>query len=87
MQTMFDEHNYMVHKVWGRLNPPSDPGGIFVKTLALTFHILGHHSPTRALFHPKTRWQHFLYNTKSSWVLESEGWFSTFLAPLLLIFF
>jgi len=55
----------------------------------MSFHILGHHFSTRAFFHPKTRWQHFLYNTKPSWVLKSrfgKGWFSTFLAPLLLIF-
>jgi hypothetical protein len=51
--------------------------------------MLGHHSPTRASFHPKTRWQLFPFDTKSSWILKSrfgEGWFFTFLAPLLLIF-
>ena len=51
--------------------------------------IIGHYSPTRAYFHPKTRGQHFLYNTKLSWVFKSrsgEDWFSSFLAPLLLIF-
>jgi len=80
----------MVHKIWGQSDHPSGLGGIPVQILALSFHILGHHSPTKASFHPKTRWQHSLYDTKLSWVLKSrfgEGWFSTFLAPLLLIFF
>ena len=56
------------------------------KNLALSFYITGHHAPTSASFHPKTRQEDFLYDTISSWVLKSrsgEGWFSTFLAPLL----
>ena len=79
----------MVHKVWGPSGHPSGLGGIPVQILALSFHILGHHSPTRAPVHPKTRQEDLLYYTNSSWVLKSrsgEGWFSTFLAPLLLIF-
>jgi len=59
------------------------------KILALSFHITGHHAPSRTSSHPKTRQEDFLYDTKSSWDLKSrfgEGWFSTFLAPLLLIF-
>ena len=57
--------------------------------LALSFHITGHHAPTRASFYPKTRQEDFLYDTKPSWGLKSifgEGWFSIFLASLLLIF-
>jgi len=80
----------MVHKVWGQSDHPSGLGGISVQILAMSFHILGHHSPTRASSHPKTRWQHLLCDTKSSWVLKSrfgEGWLSTFWAPLVLIFF
>jgi hypothetical protein len=53
------------------------------------FHITGHHAPTRASFHPKTRQEDFLYDTKSSWVQKNtfgESRISTFLAPLLLIF-
>jgi hypothetical protein len=48
----------MVHKVWGQSDHPSGLGGIPVQILALSFHILGHHSPTRTPFHPKTRWQY-----------------------------
>jgi len=70
MQITFDKHNYMSHKVWGQSDHPSGLGGIPVQILALSFHILGHHSPNRASFHPITRWQHFLYDTKSSWVLN-----------------
>jgi len=85
----------MVDKVWGQSYHPSGLGGIPVQNLDLSWaftwgvYILGHHSPARASFRPKTRWKHFLYETKSSRVLNSrfgEGWFSTFLAPLLLIF-
>ena len=49
----------------------------------------GHHAPSRASFHPKTRQENFLYHYASAWLLKSrfgEGWFSTFLAPLLLTF-
>jgi uncharacterized membrane protein YsdA (DUF1294 family) len=41
-----------------------------VQILALSFHITGHHAPTRASFHHKTRQEDFLYVTKSSWVLK-----------------
>jgi len=39
--------------------------------LVLSFHITGHHAPTRASFHPKTRQEDFLYDIKLSWGLES----------------
>jgi hypothetical protein len=45
--------------------------GIQFKISALSFHITGHHAPTRASFHPKTR-QEDLYDTKSSWGLKSR---------------
>jgi hypothetical protein len=69
----------MVHEVWGQK---------YSSKFGTEFHITGHHAPTRASFHPKTRQDDFLYDTKSSWGLTSifEGWFPTFQAPLLLIF-
>jgi len=80
----------MVHKVWGQLDHPSGLGRILVQILALSSHITGHHAPSRASFHPKTRQENFLYHYAPAWLLKSrfgEGWFSTFLAPLLLIFY
>jgi hypothetical protein len=79
----------MVHEVWGQKDHPSGLDRNTVRILALSFHTTCHHAPTRASFHPKTRQEDFLYDTKLSWGLKSifgEGWFSTFLAPLLLIF-
>ena len=76
----------MVHEVWGQKDHPSGLDRNPVQILALSFHITGHHAPSRASFHLKTRQEDFLYNTKSSWVFKSrfgKGWFSTFLAPLL----
>jgi hypothetical protein len=80
----------MVHEVWGQKDQPSGRDRNLVQNLALSFHITGHHDPTRASFHPRLRQEDFLYDTISSWVLKSrfgEAWLSTFLAPLLLIFF
>jgi hypothetical protein len=80
----------MVHGVWGQKNHPSGLGINPVQILALSFHITGQHAPSRTSFHPKTRQEDFLYNTKSSRVSKrrfGEGWFLTFLAPLLLILF
>jgi len=39
LQTMFDEHIQIVHKVWGHLDHPSGLGGVPVQILALSFHI------------------------------------------------
>ena len=80
----------MFHEVWGQKDQPSGRDRNPVQILALSFHITGYHAPTRASFHPKTRQKDFHYDAISSCVLKSrfgEGWFSTFLAPLLLIFF
>jgi hypothetical protein len=79
----------MVHEVWGQKDYPSGLDRNPVQILALSFHITGHHAPSSTSFHPKIRQKDFLYDTISSWVLKSrfgEGWFSTFSAPLLLIF-
>ena len=81
----------MVHEIWGQKDHPSglDRNTFQILALTLSFHITGHHAPTRASFHPKTRQEDFLYDTNLSWGLKSifgEGWFSTFLAPLLLVF-
>jgi hypothetical protein len=79
----------MVYEVWDKKDHPSGLDRNPVQVLALSFHITGHHVPSRTSFHPKTRQEDFLYDTKTSWVLKSrfgEGWFSTFLAPLSLIF-
>ena len=79
----------MVHEVWGQKNHPNGLDRNPVQILALSFFITGHHAPSRTWIHPKTRQEDFLYDTKSSWGLKSifgEGWFSTCLAPLLLIF-
>ena len=76
----------MVHEVWGQKDHPSGLDRNPVPILALSFHITGHHAPTRASFHPKTRQEDFFYDTKSSWALKSRfGESYTFLAPLLLI--
>jgi hypothetical protein len=80
----------MVHEVWDQKDQPSDRDRNPVQIFALSFHITGHHSPTRASFHPKTRQEDFLYDAKSSYGLKfifGAGWVSTFLAVLLLIFF
>jgi hypothetical protein len=42
------------------MDHPSGLDGNPVQILALTFHITGHHTPTRAYFHPKTRQDNFL---------------------------
>jgi hypothetical protein len=79
----------MVYEVWDKKDHPSGLDRNPVQVLALSFHITGHHAPSRTSFHPKTRQEDFLNDTKSSWVSKSrfgEGWFSTFLAPLSLIF-
>jgi len=72
----------MVHKFGAKRTTPVV---WTVQILALSFHITGHHAPSRASYHPKTSQGDFLYDTKLSWGLKSifgEGWFSTFLAPL-----
>ena len=56
----------MVHDIWGQKDHPSGLDRNTVQFLALGFHILGHHAPTRASFYPKTRQEDFLYDTKSS---------------------
>ena len=49
-------YNSMVHEVWGRQKDhPSGLDRNTVQILALSFHITGHHAPTRASFHSKTR--------------------------------
>ena len=71
----------MVHEIWGQKDHPSGLDRNPVKILAPSFHITGHHAPSRTSFHPKTRQGEDLYDTKSSWILKSrfdEGWFSTF---------
>jgi len=50
----------MVHKVWGQLDHPSGLGSNPVQILALSSHITGHHAPSRASFHPKTRQENLL---------------------------
>jgi len=55
----------MVHEVWGQKDHPGGLDRNTVQILALSFHITGHHAPTRAAyFHPKTRQEDFLYDTK-----------------------
>jgi len=56
----------MVHEVWGQKDHPSGLDRNTVQILALSFHITGHHAPTRASFHLKTRQEDFLYNIKVS---------------------
>jgi hypothetical protein len=56
----------MVHEVWGQQDHPSGLDRNTVQILALSFRITGHHALTRASFHPKTRQEDFLYDTKSS---------------------
>jgi len=41
-------------------------------TELISFHITGHHAPSKTYFHPKTRQEDFLYVTRSSWVLKSR---------------
>jgi hypothetical protein len=62
MQIMFEWYNYMVHEVWGQKDHPSGLDRNTVQILALSFHITGHHAPTRASFHPKTIQEDFLYD-------------------------
>ena len=61
----------MVHEVWGEKDHPGGLDRNTVQILDLSFHITGHHAPTRASFHPKTRPEDFLYDTKSFWGLIS----------------
>jgi hypothetical protein len=49
----------------GPEGPPQWSGQKYSK-IWQTFHITGHHAPTRVSFHPKTRQEDFLYDTKSS---------------------
>jgi len=56
----------MAHEVWGQKDNLSGLDRNTVQILALSFHITGHHAPTRAIFHPKTRQEDFLYDTKLS---------------------
>jgi len=56
----------LVHEVWGQKDHPSGLDRNTVQSLALSFHITGHHAPTRASFLFKTRQEDFLYDTKSS---------------------
>jgi hypothetical protein len=49
----------MVHEVWGQKDHPSGLDRIPVKILALSFHITGHHAPSRTSYHPKTRQENF----------------------------
>jgi hypothetical protein len=53
----------MVHEVWGEKDHPGGLDRNTVQILDLSFHITGHHAPTRASFHPKTRQEDFLYDT------------------------
>jgi len=50
----------MVHEVWVQKTTPVVWTEI-QQILALSFNITGHHAPTRAPFHPKTRQEDFLY--------------------------
>ena len=43
----------MVHEVWGQKDPPSGLDRNPVQILALSFHITGHHAPSRTPFIPK----------------------------------
>jgi len=61
----------MVHEVWGQKDHPGGLDRNTVQILALCFHIIGQHAPTRASFHPKTRREDFLYDTLSFWGLKS----------------
>jgi len=63
----------MVYEVWGQKDQPSGRDRNQAQILALSFHITGHHAPTRAFFRPKTRQEDFLYDTISSWVLHLYG--------------
>ena len=62
----------MVHEVWGQKDHPSGLDRSPVQIVALSFHITGHHAPTRASFYPKARQEDFFYGTKSSGVLKSR---------------
>jgi hypothetical protein len=49
--------------VWGQKDQPSRRDRNPVQILALSFHITGHHAPTRASFHPKSRQEDLHYDT------------------------
>ena len=80
----------MIHEVWAQMGSPSGLGKISAQILALRSSVMSHHAPTRASFPSKTQQGYFFYVKESIGVLKTrigESWFSTFLAPLLLIFF
>ena len=70
IEIMFQLYNQIIHEVWGQTDHPSCLDKNPVQILALSFQITGHHAPSRTSFHPKTRQEDFLYDTKSSWVSQ-----------------
>jgi hypothetical protein len=73
----------------GSIGPPQWSGWDSCSNFGTEFSHFRPPLPNQSLFSSQTRWQHFLYDTKSSWILKSkygEVWFPTFLAPLSLIF-
>jgi hypothetical protein len=68
---------------------PSGLGRNPVQILALNVYVLSHHILPRASFHLETRQEYFFYDQESFDMLKTGfggTWFSTLLAPLLLIF-
>jgi hypothetical protein len=62
----------MAHEVWSQTDHPSGLGRISAQILALSFHVLSHHAPTRASFPLKTPQGYFFYEEESIGVLKTR---------------